>query len=877
MPVPALPQNHRHADRSLATRALTLVCGLVGWCTSGCLSLPTLSNGEVPVAVSRAETEPQPAAPEYDRGIVDPAAAKALRSLLEQSAWQTDLAWSVLGTERLGPTRPWRYIFLPKPPPDAAHTSEFDGRPLFEGTVEGLEESTLKNLDALLLSWSRGSDVVSWNAAMLRARWQVQRKLPLGDSELLRLQTIAEGRIEPVPGLMMRSAAAEVWCRSLCLLPGPWEQTLMPAGQLLERAGLPDEIRGAMWRILAEKVPPDRLPGLSRSLANRQNGTLRRAALETCILYACQHPGLPGDHPDWPAALPELRRDPDPVVRQLFARWASLGHPESNFSWLRELVRDVEPTVQTQAVLDLRWVHAPAARELLRELRRSESERTRATAVTASSAWGLSELLEMQQDASAAVRVAVAKSLAQFPTADAQRWLRDLLTDESLEVQATAVSAVTDWPAELAIPLLLDAVCNSALKTRQMAAELLRSHFSPGTNLPWEATFAERESAVRQLAAAQGWRWQSRMLSSTANAENPDHHPSSERMAFIVQSYLEAAATASVSLDQWESMLKPGDLPALEEQLVQLPPADRKTIVQGLLPRIAPLYAALQGLDSREVHLRRQAAKKLAELSVSHPLSPFFLDQLLELMSSEQDQLVWQACMTAVQRESHPSASRIALLALHSPWPDVRLLGVRFFAEHPHPEVALWLLPLFRDPHRAVRLAAIAATGHCHNVLALDGLSVGEQETSQPGLRTMLTDPDPEIQWTALEAMLRLRDLAASDELLRRTFDPRPAVRERAVVIMGAVGHTRFVEPLLKMAWTEPDMHVKRAIVSSLEALVPPERQPAYSTGLAGFPSIDDKIHTWITWWSSSSRTPPLSLEAISFHEQIFSKTTDKR
>lgn len=876
MSVPALPQTTWHAGRSVGSWALSLACGLVGWCAIGCLSLSSLQTGEVPQAASHAESGSQPAPAGHEVGAVDPAAAKALRLLLEQPAWQTDLGWSVLGTERPGPTRPWRYIFLPKTSPDATHAAEFDGRALFEGTVEGLEESTLNSLDALLESWCGGSDVVSLNATLLRARWLLQRQLPLGDSELLRLQTIAEGQIEPAPSMMVRSAATEVWCRSLCLQPGPWEQTLLPAGQLLERAGLPDEIRGTLWRILAEKVPPDRLPGLSRSLANRQQGTLRRAALEACVLYACQHPGLPGDHPDWPAVLPELRRDPDPVVRQLFARWASLGDPESNFTWLRELVRDVEPAVQTQAVLDLRWVHATAARDLLRELRRSESERMRATAVMASSAWGLDELQGMQQDASPTVRLAVAKSLSQFPTADAQRWLRDFLTDESLEVQATAVSSVTDWPAELAVPVLLDAVCHSALKTRQMAAELLSSHFCAGTNLPWEATYAERETAVRQLVAAQGWRWQSRVLSSTKVAEPPDHQPSSERMAFLVQSYLEAAATGSLSLDPWETMLKPVDLPTLEQVLVQLSPADRKTIVQSLLPRIAPLYTALQGLESREVHLRRQAAKKLAELAASHPLSPFFLDQLLDRISTEQDQLVWQACMTAVQRESHPHAARVALLALHSPWPDVRLLGVRYLAEHPHPEVALWLLPLFRDPHRSVRLAAIAATGYCHNVLALEGLSAGEQGTSHPGLRAMLTDPDPEIQWTALEAMLRLQDQAASDELLRRTFDPRPAVRERAVVIIGAVGHSRFVEPLLKMAWTEPDMHVKRAIVSSLEALVPPERQPAYSTGLAGFPSIDDKIQTWITWWTSSSRTPPLSPEAISFHEQILSETTDK-
>uniref|UniRef100_A0A7C4QRF9 HEAT repeat domain-containing protein n=1 Tax=Schlesneria paludicola TaxID=360056 RepID=A0A7C4QRF9_9PLAN len=830
------------------------------------------SAGTATVVPVAAVAEDQPPATE-----VDPATAAELRMLLEQTAWHVDLAWSVLSADQPGPTRPWRYAFLPKLPADASHPPVFDGRALFEGTPDGVDEITRQGLDALLASWSSGHDAIAMNAVILRARWEAQRNVVVDDDTLSRLQTLAEGRTPPVPSLATRSAAAEAWCRCLRLLPGDWEQSLLPAGLLLERAGLPDELRGTLWRSLAESVPPDRLPGLSRTLSDRRNSGLRRAALEACVLYASRHPGLTSTHRDWPEILPTLRLDADPVIRQLFARWAALGRPEEAVPWIRELARDVDPGVQEQAIRGLGWTRSSAGRELLRELRRSDAERLRAVAAMASASWGIEELHELRQDSGPSVRTAVAKALAKFPEAEAQRWLRDYLADESLEVQAAAVSAVADWPAELAVPVLLDALCGSALRTRQLAHDLLRSRFCPGVNFPVDASLAEREEAVRRWAAERGWKWQAAVYSPTAGESSADDRTLPEELAVIVQAYVDAVEKAPTATERWAALLEPADVPTIERFLADQSPVVMRTVVAELLPRLSPLYGLLPELESRDVLRRRQAANQLAELAAAHPLSPLFLEQLHERLALEQDRLVWQACMTAVQRESHPAAVRIALLALHSNWPDVRELGVQFVADHPQPDAALWLLPLLHDPYRSVRLAAIAAAGRCQNAMVLEGLAATEKTPARPGLRSLLTDHDPEIQWAALSAMVCLRDEAAAGELLRRTFDPQPAVRERAVAALGASGQPRFVEPLIKLAWTEPAVSVKRAILRSLDDLVPPERQPALPTGLAALPSIDDKIRIWTTWWSTAARPPSASSPALGSDEQVYRETPTPR
>jgi HEAT repeat protein len=219
----------------------------------------------------------------------------------------------------------------------------------------------------------------------------------------------------------------------------------------------------------------------------------------------------------------------------------------------------------------------------------------------------------------------------------------------------------------------------------------------------------------------------------------------------------------------------------------------------------------------------------------------------------EQDQLVWQSCLEAVQADGHDEAAQLALLAVHHTWPDIRRLGVAYIALHPTPEAAGWLMPLFRDDNRTVQEAAIAAAAKCGNPVVLDGYPAAD-DGGPTGLRPLLTSADHELRWTVLETMAALRDDQAAAELIRLSYDPHSKVREQAARTMGQTGDPRFVESLIRWSWTESADPVKQSILASLDALTPPVDRPESPSGLAAPPTIDDKIKHWAAWWE---RHPP--------------------
>jgi len=63
---------------------------------------------------------------------------------------------------------------------------------------------------------------------------------------------------------------------------------------------------------------------------------------------------------------------------------------------------------------------------------------------------------------------------------------------------------------------------------------------------------------------------------------------------------------------------------------------------------------------------------------------------------------------------------------------------------------------------------------------------------------------------------------------------------------MGETGQTRFVEPLIRLAWTEPNHHVRQAALASLARLVPPADQPPGLTRARGVP---EAVEFWAAWW----------------------------
>jgi HEAT repeat protein len=806
---------------------------------------------------------------------LDSALADELHELLGQSAWQVDVKWSVITIGEREPSRVWRYVFRPKPADEngAVPMLKKDSywRGLWDGTIDGFDGREREAIEALLKQCRGQGDPVYLNSVILLARWDARLARVPADGAMQTLLGVAEGGFStpdlPVP-LITRCAAAEAWCRGLLQAFDDGDsEALDPAGRLLERPGLPDELRATLWRNLAVRIPPDSLPGLSRTVADRKQQTLRRAAVEACVISA-RWTHLPRDDA-WPESLPAVRLDADPMLRQLFARWAALSHQDGAVAWLAALSRDVDLAVQDQAIFCLGRVHTDAARETLREICRQDSERRRAQAVAALVNWGVDEIRPFASDASPTVRAATVTAMAKFPGGASQRLLRDALGDGSLEVQAAAVTAVTDWPAEQAVPVLLEAIRSGALRTRQQSQEALQTAVGPNATFPIDAPLAEREQVLRSWAALNGW--QTDLASHpSAVSKNIDADAHAARMTALLDAYL--ATPTTDAWDQLQTAVQPSEVPLIERACQSRTDANAERLAHELLPVLSPVHAAVEQLANRDVQRRRQAARQLAESAADHALSPFVMQRLHGQLSLEQDQLVWQLCMAAVDRESHAEAAQIALLALHNTWPDVRRLGVEYTSRHPTAEAARWLLPLFRDPQRSVRLAALSAAGLCGNPIVLDGLPASGDVPAQPGLRPLLPDSDVEVRWTVLLAMARLRDDAACQELVRLTFDPHPVTREQAVRWMGQSGQRRFVEPLLKLLWTEPSNHVKQTILTSLDELVPPENRPHVTAGLAAAPSIDDKVHCWAAWWTAA-RAGRESSYADGTHDEAIRQT----
>jgi HEAT repeat protein len=215
-------------------------------------------------------------------------------------------------------------------------------------------------------------------------------------------------------------------------------------------------------------------------------------------------------------------------------------------------------------------------------------------------------------------------------------------------------------------------------------------------------------------------------------------------------------------------------------------------------------------------------------------------------MKTEQDNLVWRLAMLAVYRDGSEDAAGLALLAVNHHWPDVRILGCEYVGRHEVPEQAVWLLPLFYDVNKAVQLAAVTAAGKCRNPVVLDGLLPAANQAGLRGLRPLLTESQGQIQFAVVASMARLGDAAAMQEMIRLALDVNSTSRLDVVQTMGQTGQTRFVEPLIRLAWTEQNHHVRQAALASLQRLVRAAEQPG---GLVRAKTTAEAVEIWAGWW----------------------------
>lgn len=643
--------------------------------------------------------------------------------------------------------------------------------------------------------------------------------------------------------------------------------------QLLSRPDISVELRGELYRGLSRFMPPAKIPSLNQTLeisdaSHLPPRELRRAALEGCIMHGLWFYAEPGQfshvtqnqqqrHPfrssAWPANIMQVRWDPDATIRWNFGYWAAVVHHPDAESILTSQLKDADLMVQNRAIRHLGLLGSETALQTLKEQSTRPQENVRVAAATGLSSWGPSYLAALKDDSSAAVRHAVVEGLGRSPTADAALQLKSLINDRSTMVQLSIIESIHDWPDELAIPLLLEGIQEGVFKTRRASALQLVERTGVGGTISIEASREERVAAIRELVQSgqlPGGFWTQLMQKGMHQRSRVNQGRKAELQAYF-QILLEQSPDSAARQQALQELshLTPEEVAILEKLILETSIALPEEIFSSLLPKLDPDYASLEQLESSHLADRRQAAQQLFLSSQQASLNPVIVRRLRKLMAQEQDRLVWRIVMEAVARDSYEETAQLALLAINHNWPDIRVLGCDYFGAHGLPQYAPWLLPLLNDKNRSVQLAAVKALGHCHNPIAINGIQTAEQHPSPPAsLRGLLTHSNQLVRFQTVVALSHLGDFQGMQELVRLSNDTRYTVRRDAVREMGESGQTRFVEPLIQMAWTERNPATLKAILSSLGRLVPESEQPVELKSEA---RQSEQAKIWMNWWQT--------------------------
>lgn len=703
--------------------------------------------------------------------------------------------------------------------------------------------------------------------------------------------------------LPLRAAAAEAWCALLVTQKGDLETVLEPAALALGDESLPRELRRELWRSIARHVPPERIPALPSALAAVNSPPVRdkssagktpvvpqrareiddrRAAAEACLLYAVHHPGCAAAPPapvsppvsddnalpeipftrtesPWPPEFWDLEHETDPQVRRSFGLTLAFAQEPQALRLLVAQISDQEPLVRDAALLGLGRLGTPAALEELKLRMKKGDESFRRAALRGLGQQGPASLAPYAADGAVSIRVEVVRQLGKYSTAESARVLRTLLLDKNLEVQGAVLTAIETWPAVEAIPLLLESLSQSSLRTRRLAIAQLERHRGTRLQFPVEGDPSERAQIAQHWARE--WQVADPLMQNLRELSSREHPRAVALRQAELRERLQqlqapgahgppSEAEVETAAQGWARQLREDDLPALEALLAAADGSQSQLLLDKVLPKVSPAYAALRQLDDTEINVRRRGARALLQQGEQASLSVALIRRLSRHLQTEQDRLVWRFCMQAVARDGSEEAAALAQLAIHSVWPDVRILGCEYIGAHARPQQAVWIIPLFGDENHGVRLAAVTAAGRCRNPLVLDGGRVGQEARVLPGLRQLLHTTQGELRYQTTLSMASLGDDEAVQELIRLGYDANPIQRLEVARAMGQTGQTRFIEPLIRLGWTEQNPNVRNAVVKSLEWLVPVENRPVVKDHAH---NLQQTIEIWAAWWEDQA------------------------
>lgn len=649
--------------------------------------------------------------------------------------------------------------------------------------------------------------------------------------------------------LEQRRAAAEALADLAALPPGDHDES--PALDDLRK--LLDEFGDTSAAHYLPELHAELIDGLARyvdpALDERFVVALRSPGIETRLLAlsAWTQDGVP----KLPAAAADLRADPHNRVRATaLAALVARQHPQA-VTYVRAALADFDVEVRMAAIAALGTLADAESRTALADAMNNDSELIRAAVVEALNRAGDGKTLRQAAgDKSWRVRAAVAAAIGRHHEPEDARLARELLADRSLEVQKSMLAALTSWPLEQAAPLLLETVETGAYLPRKLAAEQLAQRWQPARELSPDLPTERRLAMVGELKRQwHGARPDARGAVIAASANMATNEDSAAPAPGAVSSEQASRAKRRLSalgdertppaarqaalreLDRLGDQLAPTLEQCLREGAVSVP----EIVWNELLADRGPEFEALQRLLGERVGDRRRAASRLAELAAPPhaPLGLLVVSRMADVLTEEDDALVWRSVFQVIARDGSEPAHRLAYVAIGHTLPDVRTLACQYLAAHPIAANAEVLLPALADSSSGVRAAAVRA-------LAAPGVL----DDPRP-LEPLLASPDKSLQLETATALVRLKSDAGPPALERLAHDTDAEMRRRAAVRMGELGRDEFAPILVELL--DDTIGVSSAAADSLAQVVGRDVSAEPDGKRA---SLLDRADRWKRWWA---------------------------
>ncbi len=689
----------------------------------------------------------------------------------------------------------------------------------------------------------------------------------------------------------MKLAALNAWCFLLSQQEETPVEGLAEAGLLLESKILKNGIRDELYRIVAQWVPVNDIPELNKSFEDRylepvfdkkkqsqikKDFTyLRLASLEACLVSAlCNNikgnnikdddsENVSFEKENWPENISICSYDDLAKIRSTYGKWVvSVQHPAS-VNILKTQLSDNDVIVRDSAIFHLGLLKTEEAKHELEILAKENKERARTKAVQALSNFGVNTLVPFANDTSYTVRKAVAEGLRQYPSVESALLQHHFIVDRHPEVQIAATNAIHDWPVKYSIPIWGHGFSKSLRATRRVCARMLIQSGKGNEPLSFDLPQEKRIEQINSFARKHDYSLT--LIGLIGEKKKPE----SSQMDFHAKQEIFTDLNAlvnrppespfdSVAMKRLKNQSS-NSVPIIEEYLSTASYQNSSIIFQEILPELDPVYKTLRRMEQGSVHDRRKAAQELARIGSGRTLSKMAVRRLRILLEIEQDKLIWRYSMNSIMNDTNEEIILLAKVAGYHQWADIRIMGCQYAIKHPDSQYANWLLPLLHDPDRTVQLAAIQAAGKTGNSILIDGYTGNSNNEPTPGLVSLLREIDDEIRFAATISLCYLHSEQGYRELIRQGSNESSKVREKVARAMGETKQSMFVDHLIQIAWTEDNDNVKRAILSSLDQIVPEEQR---DPELKEQNSIKEKIEIWAKW-NQSPENRNLTMKSV--------------